>query len=487
MALCGSRAQETGSFDINVFLRRLETRLRTETERLIADVPVNNLLSLSLYAPEIALAQVRGLCRGDLYWGKPASGLLRIGVGQALSWEARGRDRWSTLNERLRKLRSRWLNADPDDVKPDHCAFLGLAFDADVDPRDPWSGIPNSVVLIPEILYTRKGLNCHLTFNLLRRPDTDIRAVRTRWYAMTRGLLLRLLHPAESTPRESPAPTGIAPPILPRADYDTPRRWSQRVGAALDAIKRADFEKVVLTRSVKVKVPKTFNLGRMLGWLETHYPSCIHFAVPLAGKMLVGVTPERLISVHDGTAVADAIAGTRPRRSVHSHLDKRHNPLFNDLKMRREQRLVVDGILSALKPVCDDLITARQPLSLSLLNVQHLWSPIQARIHNGVTLLDLAERLHPTPAVSGMPRDRALLWLKNHGEPWRGWYTGALGWATRQGEGELAVALRCALLDDNEATLFAGAGILRESDPHQEYLETEWKLQSMREALAHGS
>ncbi len=481
MALCGSPAQETGSFDINVFMQRLEARLRTETERLIADVPINNLLSLSLYAPELTLAQVRGLRQGDLYWGKPASGLLRIGVGRALTWEARGRDRWSTLNDRLRKLRRRWLSADPDDVKPDHCAFLGLAFDAEVDPGDPWGGIPNSVFLIPEILYTKKGLNCHLTFNLLRGPDTDIRAVRTRWYAMARDLLLRLLHPSESPPA-----TGAAPPPLPRADEDDPRRWSQRVGAALDAIERAEFEKVVLTRSVAVKVPKTFNLGRMLGWLETRYPSCIHFAVPLGRKMLVGVTPERLVSVHDGTAVADAIAGTRPCRSGHSHLDKRHNPLFNDLKMRREQRLVVEGILSALEPVCDDLITARQPLILSLPNVQHLWSPIQARINNGVTLLDLAERLHPTPAVSGMPRGRALLWLKNHGEQWRGWYTGALGWATRQGEGELAVALRCALLDDNEATLFAGAGILRESDPHQEYLETEWKLQSMRQALAHG-
>ncbi len=480
MALYGSPAHETGNFDINVFLHRLETRLRTETGRLIADAPVDNLLSLSVYVPDLGPAHIRGLRPDDLYWSKPASGLLRIGVGQALTWKTKGPDRWSTFNDKLKELRHHWLSADPDDVKPDQCAFLGLAFDPETDPRGPWSGVPNSVVLIPEILYTRKGLNCHLTFNLVRRPDTDISAVQTQWYTMARDLLLRLLHPVKSPPTETVRPT------LPRADDDAPKRWSQRVGAALDAINRAELEKVVLTRSVKFQLPKTFNLGRMLGWLEARYPSCIHFAVPLAGKMLVGVTPERLISVHNGTAVTDAIAGTRPHRSGHSQPDKRHNPLFNDLKMRREQRLVVDGILNALNPVSQDLITARQPLILSLPNVQHLWSPIQARIHSGVTLLDVAERLHPTPAVSGMPRDRALPWLRNHGEQWRGWYTGVLGWATPQGEGELAVALRCALLDANEATLYAGAGILRESDPQQEYLETEWKLQSMREALAHG-
>ena len=481
MAVCRSPAHETGNFDIDVFLHRLETRLRAETERLIADVPVDKLLSLSVYAPELAPAHIRALRHGDLYWGKPASGLLRIGVGQALTWEARGRDRWSTLNDKLEKLRCQWLSADPDNVKPDQCAFLGLAFDPESDPQGPWGGIPNSVVLIPEILYTRQGLNCHLTFNLLRKRDTDVDAVRTRWYAMARDLVLRLLHPVKSI-----RTGGTTPSTLPQADNDASRRWSQRVHAALDAINRAEFEKVVLTRSIKIKLRERFNLGRMLGWLEIHYPNCTHFAVPLAGKTLVGATPERLISVHKGTAVTDAIAGTRPRGSVHSQPDKRHNPLFSDLKMRREQRLVVDGILRALKPVSHDLISARQPLILSLPNVQHLWSPIQARIHGGVTLLDLAERLHPTPAVSGMPRDKALLWLRNHGEPWRGWYTGALGWTTRQGEGELAVALRCALLEDDEATLFAGAGILRESDPQQEYLETEWKLQSMLEALAHG-
>jgi len=480
MALSGLHAPQTGKFDINAFLHRLETRLQRETERLIADAPVHRLLSLSLCTPELAMMQIRGLRHGELYWGKPASGLLRIGVGQALTWEAKGQHRWSALNDKLETLRQRWLSADPDHVKPDQCAFLGLAFDPETDPQGPWEGIPNSVLQIPEILYTRKGPDCHLTFNLVRNPDTDFRAVQTRWLTMIRDLLLRLMQPTDLIR------TGSAPlSLLRTVDNAASRHWSERVGAALDAINRAEFEKVVLTRFIQVKAPRAFSLGRMLGWLETRYPGCSHFAIPLAGKTLVGVTPERLISVHDGTAVTDAIAGTRARRSGHSLPDEGINPLFDDLKTRREQRLVVDGILRALKPVSHDLITAKQPLVLTLPNVQHLWSPIQARIHSDITLLDLAERLHPTPAVSGMPRDRALLWLKNPGEQWRGWYTGALGWATQEGEGELAVVLRCALLDDDEATLFAGAGILRESDPQQEFLETEWKLQSMLEALAH--
>jgi menaquinone-specific isochorismate synthase len=120
---------------------------------------------------------------------------------------------------------------------------------------------------------------------------------------------------------------------------------------------------------------------------------------------------------------------------------------------------------------------------MKLPRVQHLWSPVHARTRPGVSLLRLAERLHPTSAVGGIPRAEALAWLAEHEPEPRGWYTGALGWVDAGGDGDLCVILRCALIQGQQAQLFAGSGIVAQSDPQEELRETEWKLQTMLDGL----
>jgi salicylate biosynthesis isochorismate synthase len=118
--------------------------------------------------------------------------------------------------------------------------------------------------------------------------------------------------------------------------------------------------------------------------------------------------------------------------------------------------------------------------------VQHLWSPVRGKKKPNTGVLDLAARLHPTPAVGGSPRTEALDWLSQQGESRRGWYTGAFGWMDASGDGELSVVLRCGVVKENHVDLFAGAGIVAGSDPSQELAETEWKLLTMQGALQVG-
>jgi isochorismate synthase EntC len=151
-----------------------------------------------------------------------------------------------------------------------------------------------------------------------------------------------------------------------------------------------------------------------------------------------------------------------------------------------EHRLVVEDIVRQLRPYCRGLVYPQQPDILKLPAVQHLHSRISGQARVGTSVLQLAARLHPTAATGGLPRPAALDWLRCHGEPQRGWYTGALGWLNTAGDGELAVILRCAVLGQRQATLYAGAGIVAGSDPQQEFLETEWKLQTMLAALRAG-
>jgi isochorismate synthase EntC len=152
-------------------------------------------------------------------------------------------------------------------------------------------------------------------------------------------------------------------------------------------------------------------------------------------------------------------------------------------KVQHEHALVVEAIRDALGPDVEGLAAGATPEVVSLRNLAHLRTVFRGRVREGVTLLGLAGRLHPTPAVCGLPQAEALAWLRQQGNAARGWYTGAVGWVERNGDGELSVVLRCGLLQGGEATLFAGAGVVEESDPEAELAETELKLSGFLEAL----
>jgi menaquinone-specific isochorismate synthase len=243
------------------------------------------------------------------------------------------------------------------------------------------------------------------------------------------------------------------------------------------AIEQGRLEKAVLMRRVRFSAAPAPGVGRILGWLAGEYPECLQFAVNCGAGSLIGVSPERLVRRQGRNVVCDAVAGTLARAQGPVHL-------AGDQKLRHEQGLVVSAISEVLGGLCGEVWTPAGPGLLSLANVRHLWSPIQGCLRPGVSLFELASRLHPTPAVGGVPREAVGPWLRRLGEESRGWYTGALGWVGPDGDGELSVILRCALLQGRMADLYVGAGIVSGSDPDAEFVETEWKLLTMQEALA---
>ncbi|MGB0126340.1 MAG: chorismate-binding protein, partial [Rhodocyclaceae bacterium] len=189
------------------------------------------------------------------------------------------------------------------------------------------------------------------------------------------------------------------------------------------------------------------------------------------------------VSLVNGVASADALAGTAwVGSSPDAGLGSPR--LLSDDKNGREQGLVVDAVSAALRSVCDDLQVPPAPEVLRLRGLQHLRSRVQGRVKPGVGLFDLVARLHPTPAVGGVPTAAAQQWLRRQGEQRRAWYSGGVGWIAPNGDGEVCVALRCALITGREAELYAGAGIVPGSVPEEELAETEAKLGPMLDALA---
>ena len=179
-----------------------------------------------------------------------------------------------------------------------------------------------------------------------------------------------------------------------------------------------------------------------------------------------------------------SLAGSIRRGKTPAEDARLGQTLLDSAKDRAEHAVVVRALGEALGETCDRLQVSDTPSLLKLGHIQHLCTPITGHLANGHTLLDLVERLHPTPAVGGRPREAALRLIRACEGLDRGWYAGPVGWLDAQGEGEFAVALRSALLHGNTATLFAGCGIVADSDPEREYAESRLKLKPMLTALS---
>jgi salicylate biosynthesis isochorismate synthase/menaquinone-specific isochorismate synthase len=158
--------------------------------------------------------------------------------------------------------------------------------------------------------------------------------------------------------------------------------------------------------------------------------------------------------------------------------------LLRSDKDREENAIVARTIVRALRPHSVWVTAAPEPALVRVANIQHLGTPIRAQLAAPLPAIELVGLLHPTPAVGGEPRERSLELIPALEGLDRGWYAGALGWTDSSGDGEFCVALRCALLRDREARLYAGCGIVRDSEPAAELAETEVKLQALLPVLA---
>ena len=266
--------------------------------------------------------------------------------------------------------------------------------------------------------------------------------------------------------------------LLPGAAH--PDTYRAAVEEAVSRIRHGDLEKVVLARDLVGHLPGDSDLRRVITDLALGYPDCWTFAV----DGLIGSSPETLVRVDHGTVSARVLAGTIARgRDAEADHDQAV-ALATSAKDLDEHRFAVASVMTALAPHSKTVIASEIPFTLKLPNLWHLASDIEGALSDGSTSLDLIASLHPTAAVAGTPTQDALALIERL-EPFdRGRYAGPVGWVGADGDGEWAVALRCAQVDARGGiTAYAGAGIVSESDPEHEFLETRMKFRPMVEAF----
>ena len=270
-------------------------------------------------------------------------------------------------------------------------------------------------------------------------------------------------------------------PVPPPAAYaDSVRETTGRIHAG-------ELRKVVLARQIRVDAGRPLEPRLLAARLRAVDPDAYTFVAPTTGGVLVGASPELLVSKHGSEIRSTPLAGSAPRSGDPEEDRMNARALETSAKNRDEHEIVVESVAETLGPFCDELTWDREPVVLSTANVWHLSTRFRGTLRDPAPhVLELVAALHPTPAVCGSPPAVAAAIIDEMEPSDRGSYAGPVGWIDAEGDGEWAIALRCAELAGDHATLYAGAGIVEASDPVDELDETERKFRAFLDSLRWG-
>ncbi|WP_040979050.1 isochorismate synthase [Oceanobacillus jeddahense] len=262
-----------------------------------------------------------------------------------------------------------------------------------------------------------------------------------------------------------------------------PDQWKKTIKKATDVMKNTSIDKIVLAREVRLHFNQAANISDILKHLVDTQSNSYVFGYEMGGDCFIGATPERLVKVKDDEVLSTCLAGTARRGTTVEEDEQIASNLFEDSKNRKEHNYVVQMIRSTMETYCSEVSVPDEPVVHQYKTLQHLYTPVRAKLKKEHGIFSIISGLHPTPAVGGTPRQDALAFIRDKELLDRGWYGAPIGWMDSNNHGEFAVALRSALIQKDEASLFAGCGIVEDSIPESEYEETKIKLMPMLSVL----
>jgi salicylate biosynthesis isochorismate synthase len=413
------------------------------------------------------LASDRWFC-----WEQPDRGFALAGLGMAHEAASRGANRFDDVAEQCLRTGGDAVVDEPRGLPAGAGPVWlgGFAFDSEGGSSSTWSSLSPGSLILPELSLCRSGGRTFLTVNAVVQPGDDAAQRSEALAARLAGLR------AEAPlPMLDPHPTAHAEIRSARPPGD----FEAAVSAATARIEAGEMSKVVLAREVVVSAGAAHDPAALFGAMREQFPACFCFCCGTPEAAFTGASPELLVRRSGASVSTVALAGSTRRSSDPAVDDHLGEQLLRSDKDRREQRIVSERIVRALRPHAVWVEAAPEPEIVKVANIQHLATPVIAQLAEPRSAIELAGMLHPTPAVGGEPWPRAARVIGELEGMDRGWYAGPVGWMDATEDGEFCVALRSALLRDREAHLFAGVGVVAGSDPAAELAETEVKLQAL--------
>jgi menaquinone-specific isochorismate synthase len=381
---------------------------------------------------------------GPMAWLHRNEGL--VAWGEVARLEVSGADRFSAAEQWWRGLAAGSLIRDEAQVPGSGLVTFG-SFSYAAEPGA-------SVLVVPRVVVGRRGDICWVTL-------------------VSHGSLPPL-------PRLRPAPAPVTPVGAVFSDGAlSGAGWELAVSEAVERIRAGELDKVVLARDLVADLDEPLDVRAPLARLATRYPACWTFHV----DGLFGATPEMLVRRERGLVASRVLAGTIRRTGDDAHDLALAATLARSSKDLEEHEFAVRSVAEAFSPYCRSMNVPESPFVLHLPNVMHLATDVTGVLEGSVTSLALAAALHPTAAVGGTPSDTAVALIGELEQMDRGRYAGPVGWMDADGDGEWGIALRSAEYDGARVRLFAGCGIVADSDPEAELAEAAAKFLPVRDAL----
>src|SRR5699024_9015978 len=399
------------------------------------------------------------------YWSSTDDDFTIVGIGSAYELQAT-ENHYDALQTEWMELLDRSFIHNPYHVSGTGIVALGgMTFDPKKKPTSLWNTFGVSLLHVPTYSIVQDQASFYLTVTCMIDQETNQADVST------------LIDEAEGRIRslgEKSEPSTQAY-MLEKKELGA-EKWLDNVEKAIQFIREDRAKKIVLAREMRIQLSDTVQIGSMLEKLHALQTNCFIYAFDRGEDCFIGATPERLVRIEGEEMLSTCLAGTAPRGRTKEEDERIGSELLHDDKNLEEHAYVVQMITDAITPYCTDVKLAREPVLRPLKNLQHLYTPVTATIKNEFHIFDLIKSLHPTPALGGVPSEVALAFMREHEELDRGWYGAPIGWLDSNQHGEFAVWIRSALVQDDEVSLFAGCGIMRDSDPQDEFEETNIKF-----------
>lgn len=402
-----------------------------------------------------------------IFWSNSEQNFMLFGFGTAKEIVA--------TDDRFKQLEKEWLKVVNNAFIYNHydkqgtglTAIGGMSFDPLRKRSELWEHFPTSQLTVPAYLIVYENDEYYFTVNRYVDETDEVEQI------------VREVNEIERTlQQESPTSFKHTQKIVYQIEKD-PEGWKKSVQKAVNTIQHNEAQKIVLARELRIKLSERVQVGPLVEKLmETQRQSYI-FAYEREDDCFIGATPERLVQVQGNSLLSTCLAGTAPRGQNGIEDERIANELLHDPKNREEHDYVVQMIKSSITPFCHNINIPEEPIVLTLRNLQHLYTPVTAVLNEDVTVFNLIKVLHPTPALGGVPTGKALQFIREEEQFDRGWYGAPIGWLDYNGNSEFAVAIRSGLVQSNEVSLFAGCGVMGDSDPEMEYKETAVKFLPM--------
>lgn len=407
------------------------------------------------------------------FWQDPEKDLIIAGLGRAVKLQEEcGANRFTSMESVWAGIKGEAVIQGPAGVDATGpIMFGGFSFDYKKSSSRLWEQFGDHLFYIPSLMLSIVKGQAYITTVYPCGENS--------------GLISTLYKELDTVLEESGRNAGAVQPEISGQTEVSPEAWKESVRQAVEEINSPEnvLDKMVLAREMRVSFSVRVQSESVLENLQAEQKGSYIFSFESGSDCFIGATPERLVKNKDGRLFSACLAGSIARGTTKAEDEALGRELLADEKNRMEHQYVVSMITDALGAVCTRLDVPEEPVLMKNRHIQHLYTPVSGIADGEVSILNVVERLHPTPAMGGLPKELAVSRIREIEELERGFYAGPIGWMDAYGNGEFAVGIRSALLQGREASLFAGCGVVGESDPESEYKETGIKFNPMLSAL----